>query len=412
MTEVIMKLRKCAEDLSQIADALARKTSAASTVDLEEVKQRAGGDARRVVETLALFGVDVKVERTRQGPTFSKIEVSLPPGCRYSSITNLRDNLMGALKKHSIRIEAPVPGSDAVGIEFDREDPEAVTFGETTVPELSRLVLLPNRPELPIVVGRNVDRASVSFDLATMPHLLVGGATGQGKSMFIHGLINGLISTRSPEEIRLMLFDPKHVEYLAYTNLPHLVVPVLNENRRLGFALHWAVAEMEKRLKMFAHARVRNIREYNGRKIPADGQSKDIPERVPSVVIVLDEISDAMHSCGKEIVPNIVRLTTKARSVGIHLVLVTQLPECKVVTDTLKANIPGRIAFKTVGPLESRVLIDDSGAEGLIGKGDCLYRDRDGVLHRVQVPYISDEEIAANVERAIAKYSSLLIQRH
>lgn len=323
MTEIIMKLRKCAEDLSQIADALARQISAVAT-----------------------------------------------------------------------------KGSSPV------------TFNETTLPEISRLDALRNRLGIPVVVGRTVDRASVSFDLATMPHLLVGGATGQGKSMFIHGLINGLISTRSPEEVRLMLFDPKRVEFLAYTNLPHLVVPVMNENRRLVFALHWAVEEMRNRLKMFASVRVRNIQEFNSRQIAADGQSKDSSERVPSIVIVLDEIADAVQSCGKEIVPAILRLTAKARSAGIHLVLATQLPECNVITGALKANIPGRIVFKTVSSVESKVLIDDSGAEGLIGKGDCLYRDRDGVLHRVQVPYISDEEIAANVERAIAKYSSLLIHRH
>jgi len=355
---------------------------------------------------LALFGVSAKVEKVHQGPTLNKIEVSLPPGCRYSSVTNIADNLQGALKKRSIRIEAPIPGSDTVGIEYDRSDPDPVTFIETMLPEIARGDALRKRPGVPVVVGKNVDCCTVSFALAALPHLLVGGATGQGKTMFIHGLINGLISSRSPEEVRLILFDPKCVEFVAYANLPHLVVPVLNENARMVFALHWAVVEMEKRLKTFASVRVRNIQDYNHREIMSDEQFKDIPETVPYIVIVLDELAGLMQSCGKEVIPDIARLTAMARATGIHLVIATQHSESNVVTGTLKANIPGRIAFRTATSLDSRVLLDDSGAERLIGKGDCLYRDREGILQRVQVPFISDDEIAANVERAIAKYSA------
>lgn len=401
-----MRLRKCADELSQIADAMASQMAVTAAIDPEALERRVGSDARRIAEVLAQFGVNAKVEKVHQGPTLNEIEVSLPPGCHYSSVTNIADELQGVLKKRSVRIEAPIPGSDRVGIEYDRSDPEPVTHVETTLPEIARLDALRKRPELPVVVGMNVDCGTVSFDLATLPHLLIGGAAGQGKTMFIHGLINGLVSSRSPEEVRLILFDPKRVEFSAYANLPHLVVPVLTENAKMVFALHWAVAETERRLKTFAAVSVRNIQEYNHRENLADEQFKDIPETLPHIVIVLDELADLMQSCGDEVLPEITRLTIKARAAGIHLVIATQRPESDVVTGVLKANIPGRITFKTVARMDSRVLLDDTGAERLIGKGDCLYRDGEGVLQRVQVPFISDAEIAANVERAIARYSA------
>lgn len=219
-------------------------------------------------------------------------------------------------------------------------------------------------------------------------HLLVGGATGCGKTMFIHGMINGLVSLRSPEEVRLILFDPKCIEFVAYAELPHLVMPVLNENSRMVYALNWAVAEMEKRLKTFASVCVRNIQDYNGREISADEQFKDVPETFPYIVIVVDELADLMLQCGAAVVPNISRLSAKARATGIHLVLATQHSGDNVVTGSIKVNIPGLIVFKTATSADSRVLLDDSGAECLIGRGDCLYRDRYGILQRVQVPFI------------------------
>ena len=406
MTDLIMRLRKCAEELSQIADAMAKQVSGSPTIDAEEIKRRLGGDAGAVAEVLATFGVDAKVEKVCQGPTINKIELSLSPGCRYSSVTNIEEDLQGALNRRSIRIEAPIPGSEAVGIEYDRSDPELVTYAETTVPEVTRLDMLRCRPQVPVVVGKNIESHTVSFDLATMPHLLVGGASGCGKTMFIHDLINGLVSSRSPEEVRLILFDPKCVEFVAYANLPHLVMPVLNDNSQMASALNWAVVEVEKRLKMFTHVRVRNIRDYNNRKINVEEQFGDIPETLPYIVIIMDELSDLMLQCRAGVVPAISRLSAKARAAGIHLVIATQHSGDNVVTGSIKANIPGRIAFKTATPIDSRAMLDDSGAECLIGRGDCLYRDGEGFLQRVQVPFISDDEIAVNVKRAIAKYSA------
>jgi len=405
MTEIIRRLRKCAEELSQIADGMAKQMAATSAINPEELERRVGSDARRVAEVLAMFGVNAKVEKVHQGPTLNKIEVSLPLGCRYSSVTNIDDNLQGALKKRSVRIEAPIPGSETVGIEYDRSDPEFVMFADTTIPEIARLDVLRNRTRLPVVIGKNVDGSTVSFDLAALPHLLVGGATGQGKTMFLHGLINGLVSSRSPEEVRLILFDPKGVDFAAYANLPHLTVPVVNDNKRMVSVLQWAVIEMENRLKMFTRARVRNIQDYNNRKITEDEDFKDIPKSVPYIVIVLDELADLKQACGKVVIPLIARLTAKARAAGIHLVIATRHLRCNVVSGTIKATIPGRIVFGTSTSLGSRIVLDDTGAERLIGKGDCLYRDSEGVLQRVQVPFISDDEIASNVERAIAQYS-------
>ena len=405
MTEIIMRLRKCAEELSQIADAMSKLNPVEQGADADEIARRMGGDAQRVVKTLAEFGVNAKVEKVHQGPTVNKIEISVPPGTRCEKITALGSTLMMVLEKRSLRIEVPVPGANTIGIEYDRTDPEPVTYSETTLLEIARLDALRQRPAIPIVVGKDIDYSTVSFDLATLPHLLIGGSTGQGKSMFIHSLINGLISSRSPEEVRLILFDPKHVEFLDYEHLPHLIVPVLKDNGKMVFALQWVAAEMEKRLKLFARARARNIREYNNRRITGDEQFKNVPETVPYIVIVLDEFEDLMLSCEQEVVPYISCLATTARAAGIHLVIATQQSECTVVTGTIKSIIPGRIAFKTSTSLGSRVLLDDSGAEDLIGKGDCLYQDREGILRRVQVPSITDEEIKANVEQVIARYS-------
>lgn len=260
---------------------------------------------------------------------------------------------------------------------------------------------------MPVVVGKNADGDTISFDLSKLPHLLIGGAVGQGKTRFLHGLINGLITSCSPEEVRLILFDQSGAEFVAYENLPHLAVPVLNKGSRVALVLHWAVAEMEKRLKLFARVQVRNIHEYNNREIADDELLVDIPERIPYLVIVLDEIEEVMRRFGSEVVPDIARLTAKAREAGIHLVLATQHLTSNVIIGTIKVNILGRIAFKTANARESRFLVGDSGAENLNAKGDCLCKDNDGILHQVKVPFISDDEIAVNVEQVIARYSKM-----
>ncbi len=235
-----------------------------------------------------------------------------------------------------------------------------------------------------------------------MPHMLVAGATGQGKSVCLNSLINGLLMTRAPEQLKFIMVDPKSVEFTAYASIPHLLVPVITDNRKVIFSLHWAVAEMEKRLKMFARARVRNIYDFNHRKVitqtdmfGADEQiNSDLPRTVPYIVIIIDEVADLMATNAKDVIPDISRLTAKARAAGIHLILATQRPDAKVITGTIKANIPGRVAFKTASAVDSRTILDDAGAENLIGRGDMLFRSKDGLLVRAQGAWISDDEIA------------------
>lgn len=276
---------------------------------------------------------------------------------------------------------------------------KAVTFADTTRPEIARLDVLRKQPHLPVVFGRGVDCGVVSFDLAQLPHLLVGGGSDHDRGMFLNNLVCGLVSVRSPEELKLIAFDPQLNAFNMYDGLPHLVVPVIRENRRMVFALHWAVCELEKRLEIFARAKVRNINEYNAREERAENSTDDLPETLPYVVIVMGEIAELVTRCKEDVAPEISRLTAKARAAGIHLVLATHCVEPEVVSGTIKANIPGRIALKTATSLASRVILDEAGAECLTGNGDALYRDQYGVLCRVQTPSISEADIKDIVGR-------------
>ncbi len=354
--------------------------------------------SRRLIDTLKIFGVDATLSYTVQGPVVTKYAIELTPGTRYSSVTNISNELMGALHAKSLRIEAPIPGEDRVGIEVPNRKPAGISFREIFESEAWRTT----KAELPLLFGKNAAGKELIADLASMPHMLVAGATGQGKSVCLNSLINGLLMTRTPEQLKFIMVDPKSVEFTPYASIPHLLVPVITDNRKVIFSLHWAVAEMEKRLKMFARARVRNIYDFNHRKVitqtdmfGADEQiNSDLPRTVPYIVIIIDEVADLMATNAKDVIPDISRLTAKARAAGIHLILATQRPDAKVITGTIKANIPGRVAFKTSSAVDSRTILDDAGAENLIGKGDMLFRSKDGLLVRAQGAWISDDEIA------------------
>ena len=336
------------------------KTSEADHSDVSEMSQR-------LVSTLKLFGVDATLSYTVQGPVVTKYAIELAPGTRYSSVTNLNDNLKGALHAKSIRIEAPIPGEDRIGIEVPNRRPAGISFREIFESEAWRGA----KAELPLLFGKRADGKELVADLASMPHMLVAGATGQGKSVCLNSLICGLLMTRTPEQLKLIMVDPKSVEFTPYASIPHLLVPVITDNRKVVFSLHWAVAEMEKRLKMFARARVRNIYDFNHRAtftqtdmFGNDSEvGSDIPKTVPYIVIIIDEVADLMSQCSKEVTPDISRLTAKARAAGIHLILATQRPDAKIITGTIKANIPGRVAFKTASSVDSRTILDDTGAE-------------------------------------------------
>ena len=357
-----------------------------------------GEMTRRLIDTLKIFGVDATLEYTVEGPVVTKYAIRLAPGTRYSAVTNISDNLMGALHAKSLRIEAPIPGEEFVGIEVPNRAPAGISFREIIESDAWKK----SKGELPLLFGKRADGTELVADLASMPHMLVAGATGQGKSVCLNALINGLLMTKTPEQLKLIMVDPKSVEFTAYASLPHLIVPVITDNKKVVFSLRWAVQEMEKRLKLFARAKVRNIYDFNHR--PSFTQTdmfgldsavgSDMPKTVPYIVIIIDEVADLMASNGKEVTPDIARLTAKARAAGIHLILATQRPDAKIITGTIKANIPGRVAFKTSQAIDSRTILDESGAENLIGKGDMLFKGKDGLLVRAQGAWISDEEIA------------------
>ncbi|HBJ59338.1 MAG TPA: hypothetical protein DDY72_02520 [Verrucomicrobia bacterium] len=371
--------------------------------------------SRRLIDTLKLFNVDAKLSYTVKGPVVTKYALLLAPGIRYSAVTNIADNIKGALHAKSLRIEAPIPGDECIGIEVPNRKPAGISFREIIESETWKSAKM----ELPLLFGKDASGRELVADLASMPHMLVAGATGQGKSVCLNSIICGLLMTRTPEQLKLIMVDPKSVEFTPYSNIPHLLVPVITDNRKVVFSLHWAVAEMEKRLKLFARNRVRNIYDYNHRKsiVQTDmfgessgGDSAD-PRTIPYIVIIIDEVADLMMAAGKEVTPDISRLTAKARAAGIHLILATQRPDAKIITGTIKANIPGRVAFKTSQAIDSRTILDDAGAENLIGRGDMLFKGKDGILTRAQGAWISDEEIA-NITAFIEEHSSVQFDKH
>lgn len=353
--------------------------------------------AETLISTLQLFGVSASLSYTVCGPVVTKYAVKLAPGTLYNAVSKIYSNLKGALRAKSLRLETPIPGEEEVGIEVPNKNPAGISFREIFESDKWQ----GSKAELPLLFGKDAAGHELIADLASMPHMLVAGATGQGKSVCLNSLINGLLMTRTPEQLRFIMVDPKSVEFTPYSKIPHLLVPVITENKKVLAALQWAVTEMEKRLKMFAEAGVKNIHGFNTRKtfLQTDmfgeetSATPSMPATVPYIVIIIDEVADLMSECAKEVVPGISRLTAKARAAGIHLILATQRPDTQVITGTIKANIPGRVAFKTSQAIDSRTILDAQGAENLIGKGDMLFKSKEGELIRAQGAWISDDEI-------------------
>ena len=367
------------------------------------------GMSQKLIDTLKLFGLNTTLSYTVQGPVVTKYAISPEPGTRPEKFTALQATLMMALKAKSLRIEAPIPGEDKIGIEVPNRKPAGISFREIFESDEWNN----SNAELPLLFGKRADGKELVADLASMPHMLVAGATGQGKSVCLNSLICGLLMTKTPDQLKLIMVDPKSVEFTPYSSIPHLLVPVITDNRKVVFSLHWAVAEMEKRLKMFARAKVRNIYDFNHRKTITQTDmfgndsdiNSDMPKTVPYIVIIIDEAADLIGQCGKEVNPDIQRITQKARAAGIHMILATQRPDAKIITGTIKANIPGRVAFKTSQAIDSRTILDESGAENLIGRGDMLFRGKDGLLIRAQGAWISDDEIM-NITEFIEQHST------
>ena len=360
----------------------------------------------KLIETLKLFDIEATLIDKVQGPVVTQYKISLAPGTRPEKVESVQSALMMAMKAKSLRIQAPIPGEDAVGIEMPNKTAAGVSFRELVESSLwKKVTALDARGQakynLPLLLGKDAAGHDLISDLATMPHMLVAGATGQGKSVCLNSIINGLLMCRTPEQLKLIMVDPKCVEFTAYASLPHLLVPVVTDTKKVVYSLRWAVAEMEKRLKMFARAGKRNIVDFNTREILTQPDmfggnetgEDDMPRTVPYIVIIIDEVADLMASAGKEVEPEIARLTAKARAAGIHVILATQRPDTKVITGTIKSNIPGRIAFKTASAIDSRTILDATGAESLIGRGDMLFKTKEGLLIRAQGAWVSDPEI-------------------
>ncbi|MEW5991706.1 MAG: DNA translocase FtsK [Chloroflexota bacterium] len=337
-----------------------------------------------IVRKLQSFDIEAKIVGRNAGPVVTQYEVQPAPHVKVSRIEGLADDLAMALAARSLRIEAPIPGKSAVGIEVPNKDFNIVALrGILEQVELGGT----GTSKLTFALGRDVAGKAQAVDLAKMPHLLIAGATGSGKSVMVNALITSLLCNATPDEVRMILMDLKRVELAAYNGLPHLLVPVITEPERAKAALKWAVNEMEGRYRRFAGASSRNIRAYNETRVDPD-------DRMPYIVIVVDELADLMMREGKNVEDPIVRLAQKARATGIHMVLATQRPSVNVVTGLIKANFPSRIAFAMASQIDSRTILDAPGAEDLIGRGDMLYQPSDLPRPmRLQGVFVSDVEI-------------------
>jgi S-DNA-T family DNA segregation ATPase FtsK/SpoIIIE len=337
-------------------------------------------NAKLIQESFANFSIDVEMEGANIGPRVTQFTLKPPTGVKLTKITALENNLALDLAANSIRIEAPIPGKRAVGIEVPNIKPATVRLSSILTTRDWQEI---NSP-LGFVIGKDIGGNAVLGDLAKMPHLLVAGQTGSGKSVMINDIITSLLYRNSPSDLKLILVDPKQVELTPYNDIPHLLTPVINEPEKCISALKWAVAEMERRLRTMAEVNKRNIIEYNNLK-------KE--EGMPYIVIVIDELADLMMMAARDVEALIVRLAQKARAAGIHLVLATQRPSVDVITGLIKANVPARIAFTTASQVDSRTIIDQMGAEKLLGRGDMLLLTADMPKpRRVQAAFIEDDE--------------------
>ena len=383
----------------------------------EQVKAASGNsdeehqkNSDALIRILGEFGVDVTPGEIHVGPVITCYEVVPAPGVRVEKISGLDKNIALGMRAQSVRILAPIPGKAAVGIEVPNLHPTPVGMRELLESEDWGSA----KAELPIAHGRDVSGKPPISDLAKMPHLLIAGATGSGKSVCINSIIASIVYSKSPKDVRLIMVDPKVVELKIFNTLPHMYIPVVTEPKKVPAALKWLLSEMEQRYQIFAKANVRNIVGYNTRKKEAKpaadaqptlsgmdslGDTLELPDHLPYIVAIIDELADLMILAPAEIETSIARLAQLARAAGIHLILATQRPSVNVITGVIKANLPSRIAFQVASQVDSRTILDGKGAETLIGRGDMLFSPPGtSRLVRAQGAFVSDEEVHAIVE--------------
>ena len=352
-----------------------------SELDQNDIKDK----ARRIEECLDSFGIKSKVVQINIGPSVTCFELKPQRGVKVSKILNLSDDLSLALATSDIRIEAPIPGKSHVGIEVPNSQKEVVGLKEMIASE----EFMKSTKELPFVLGKSISGSPKVSAIEKMPHLLVSGATGSGKSVCINTIIMSILYKHSPDEVKLLLIDPKIVELSIYNGIPHLIMPVITDPKKASSSLFWAIREMERRYKLFEENHVRDISSYRDLS-----EIDENIEKLPYVVIIIDELSDLMMTAASEVEDYITRLAQKSRACGIHLIIATQRPTVDVITGTIKANIPSRIAFAVTSQIDSRTILDMSGAETLLGKGDMLFSPSDAMKPmRIQGAFVSDSEV-------------------
>ncbi len=365
---------------------------------LKESKSKNSGDivaelkqnGEKLVETLESFGVTTKISAITRGPAVTRYELQPAAGVKISQITNLSDDIAMNLAASGVRIEAPIPNKSAVGIEIPNKIVNVVDIKEL----IDCNDFKGAKSKLTVSLGRDIEGSPICADLAKMPHVLIAGATGSGKSVCINSMIISLLYKSTPSEVKFIMIDPKTVELSNYNGIPHLLVPVVTEPSKASGALKWAVQEMEKRYRKFAETGVRDLASYNSKC-----ENSEDMEKMPQIVIIIDEIADLMMVARNEVEDSICRLAQKARAAGMHLVLATQRPSVNVITGVIKANIPSRIAFAVSSQVDSRTILDISGAEKLLGKGDMLFSPIGmSKPKRVQGCFVSDDEIESVVE--------------
>ena len=357
-------------------------------------------NAKKLEQTLLSFGVKAKVTQVHLGPAVTKYEVMPDVGVKVSKIVNLQDDLALALAAKDIRMEAPIPGKSAIGIEVPNSEIAIVTLREVLESKEN------NKPDSKLLIGfgRDITGQAILFELDKMPHLLVAGSTGSGKSVCINGIIVSILMRAKPHEVKMMLIDPKMVELNVYNGIPHLLAPVVTDARKASQALQKVVSEMERRYDLFSHTGTRNIKGYNNYVDRYNQENNEKMPKLPYIVVVIDELADLMMVASHDVEDAITRLAQMARAAGIHLIIATQRPSVDVITGVIKANIPSRIAFSVSSAVDSRTILDTGGAERLLGRGDMLFMPA-GMSKpiRVQGAFLSDEEVQDVVDFVISQ---------